>query len=155
MVCFADLYANELKAHMRQFGADSYLMMEKSWAKEKKICPVFYYNRDSLSNWAFLGMIKYILEINKDLVLLYGTEAYERIDEEEGVLERIWDNTDKLHKSLELFRPFFKRYEGRYFMKKKGNFSNESTEFFLEREWRSFPVVQNRERIFLWENEFV
>ena len=154
MVCFADLYANELEAHMNQFKADSYLMMEKPWANKNRICPVMYYTQDSLSNWAFLGMIKYILDINKDLVSFFGTEAYDRIDEDVDVLERIWDNTDKLHKSLELFRPFFKRYKGCYFMKNKGRFSNEPTEFFLEREWRSFPVVKNGERMFLSEDDY-
>ena len=154
MVCFADLYTNELWSHTHQFNADSYIIMEKSWAKEKRICPVLYYNRDSLSNWAFLAMIKYILDINKDFVSLYATKEYGRINENVGVLDRIWDNADKLHKSLELFRPFFKRYEGCYFLKNEGRFSDEPTEFFLEREWRSFPVVQNREKIYLSEKEY-
>ena len=68
--CFADLYTDELIDHMHQFNADSYIMMEKTWAKEKKICPVIYYDRDSWSNWAFLAMLLYTYDLDKDIALI-------------------------------------------------------------------------------------
>ena len=144
MVCFADLYANELKAHMRQFKADSYLMMEKSWAKEKKICPVIYYNRDSWSHWAFLAMILYAYDLDKDITSIIQNNN--QVDEESAnLIERI----HKLYKSIEIFRPFLKRYEGQYYIKDEDRFSDNTTEFFLEREWRSIPFVTGGERYFL------
>ena len=149
MVCYADLYSDELLDHMHQFNADSYIMMEKSWAEEKQVCPVIYYNRNSLSNWAFLAMNLYAYDLDKDFASII--EENHQIDENgANLIERI----HKLYKSIELFRPFFKRYDGQYYIKDEKRFSNEKTEFFLEREWRSFPAVQNGERTFLTENEY-
>lgn len=144
MVCFADLYTDELKDHMHQFNADSYIMMEKTWAKEKKICPVIYYDRDSWSNWAFLAMILYTYDLDKDIASII--EKNHQVDAEGAkLIERV----HKLYKSIEVFRPFLKKYEGHYYIKDKDRFSNEPTEFFLEREWRSVPFVTDGERYFL------
>lgn len=144
MVCFADLYANELREHMLQFNADSYIIMEKSWAKEKKICPVIYYDRDSWSNWAFLAMLLYTYDLDKDIASII--EKNHQVDEEGAkLIERV----HKLYKSIEVFRPFLKKYEGHYYIKEKDSFSEEPTEFFLEREWRSVPFVTGGERYFL------
>lgn len=149
MVCFADLYTDELNDHMHQFNADSYIMMEKTWADEKQVCPVIYYNQNSMSNCAFLAVNLYAYDLDKDIASLI--EENHQVDEEgANLIKRI----HKLYKSIELFRPFFKRYDGQYYIKDEKRFSNEKTEFFLEREWRSFPAVRNRERIFLWENEY-
>ena len=149
MVCFADLYTNELKEHMHQFNADSYIMMEKSWADEKQVCPVIYYNQNSLSNWAFLAMNLYAYDLDLDIAKLI--EKNHQVDEKGANLIR---RVHQLYKSIEQFRPFFKKYKGQYYIKDENRYSNKTTEFFLEREWRSFPAVHNRERIFLWENEY-
>ena len=149
MVCFADLYTEELKDHMHQFNADSYIMMEKTWAKEKKICPVIYYDRDSWSNWAFLAMLLYTYDLDKNIASII--EKNHQVEEEGAkLIERV----HKLYKSIEVFRPFLKKYEGHYYIKDKDRFSDEPTEFFLEREWRSIPFVTGGEHYFLDLKDF-
>lgn len=144
IICFADLYSDELEDHMHRFNADSYIMMEKTWAKGKKICPVIYYDRDSWSHWAFLAMILYTYDLDKDIASVI--EINHQVDEEGA---RLIERVHKLYKSIEIFRPFLKKYEGQYYIKDKGSFSDETTEFFLEREWRSIPIVTGGERYFL------
>lgn len=150
MVCFADLYTEELKDHMHQFNADSYIMMEKTWAKEKKICPVIYYDRDSWSNWAFLAMLLYTYDLDKNIASII--EKNHQVEEEGAkLIERV----HKLYKSIEVFRPFLKKYEGHYYIKDKDRFSDEPTEFFLEREWRSIPFVTGEEHFYLELQEYL
>lgn len=67
--------------------------------------------------------------------------------DEEGA--KLIERVHKLYKSIEVFRPFLKKYEGNYYIKDKDRFSEEPTEFFLEREWRSVPFVTGGERYFL------
>jgi hypothetical protein len=132
MVCFADMYPYELPAHMKQFGSDAYLMMDKKWAEDKRVSPVLYYNKNSFSNWAFLSINNRQIELSA-------------IQDNEGIVAI----SDLLEKSIEIFRPFFKQYEGKYYLHGTENESKESIEFFLEREWRSFPFVENNEHLYL------
>ena len=132
MVCFADMYPYELPAHMKQFGSDAYLMMDKKWAEDKQVSPVLYYNKNSFSNLAFLSINSRL----KELSTIQDNDAIISI-------------SDLLDKSIELFRPFFKLYEGKYYLRGTEDESKESVEFFLEREWRSFPLVRNYEHVYL------
>lgn len=133
MVCFADMLPGEVSRHMRQFKANSYLIMDKRWAKDRGISPVEYYDRDSLTNKAFLGINKY-------------TEAISNCQSCDADIKII---LEKLQKSIELIRPFFKPYEGRYYVRRTDKESKNSVEFYLEREWRSFPVVEKGEHAYL------
>lgn len=137
IVCFADLLENELPDHISQFHSDSYLMMDKKWAKNKRISPVIYFNINSLSNLAFLS----INNRKKELSAFKNEYGIDKID-------------DILEKSIELIRPYFKLYRGKYFIKGTDEESNEEVEFFLEREWRSFPVVERYEHVYLDINDY-
>lgn len=133
MVCFADLLKEEVAGHMEQFGADSYIVMGKKWAIKNNISPVIYCNKDGLPNYAYLSLTKNIKE-----VLRYGTK-------EEIIVAN----------SIELLRPFFKQYEGHYFINRTDEPSKESVEFFLEREWRSLPFVKGGEHFYLELEEYL
>lgn len=133
MVCFADLLEEELDRHMEQFGADSYIVMEKKWAIKNNLSPVIYCSKDGLPNYAYLSLTKKIKE-----VLRYGTK-------EEIIVAN----------AIELLRPFFKQYEGHYFVNKTDEPSKESVEFFLEREWRSLPFVKGGEHFYLELEEYL
>lgn len=127
MVCFADLLEEEVNGHMEQFGANSFLVMNKKWAVRNNLSPVIYYSKDGLPNYAYLSLAKNIREL-----LGQGTT-------EEVIVVN----------SIELLRPYFKQYEGHYFVNRKDEPSKEKVEFFLEREWRSIPFVKGGERFYL------
>lgn len=133
MVCFADLLKEEVNGHMEQFGADSYIVMDKKWAIKNNLSPVIYTNKDGLPNYAFLSLTKNIKEI-----IRYGTK-------EEIIVVN----------AIELLRPYFKQYEGHYFINKTDEPSKESVEFFLEREWRSLPFVKGGEHFYLELEEYL
>lgn len=133
MVCFADLLEEEVDKHMEQFGGDTYIVMDKKWAIKNNLSPVIYSNKDGLPNYAYLSLTKNIKE-----VLRYGTK-------EEIIVAN----------SIELLRPFFKQYEGHYFINGTDEPSKESVEFFLEREWRSLPFVKEGEHFFLDLQEYL
>lgn len=127
MVCFADLLEDELERHMKQFHSDSFIIMEKQWAMNNRISPVLYYYDKSLSLLAIKGIIKQIDFSSENLLM----------------------------KSTELLMPFLKPYQGKYFLKCTNKESNEIVQFYLEREWRSFPFITDRKRLFLTEKEFL
>ena len=133
MVCFADLLEEEVDKHMEQFGGDTYIVMDKKWAIKNNLSPVIYSNKDGLPNYAYLSLTKNIKE-----VLRYGTK-------EEIIVAN----------SIELLRPFFKQYEGHYFINGTDEPSKESVEFFLEREWRSIPFVTGGEHFYLDLKEYL
>lgn len=133
MVCFADLLEEEVDKHMEQFGGDTYIVMDKKWAIKNNLSPVIYSNKDGLPNYAYLSLTKNIKE-----VLRYGTK-------EEIIVAN----------SIELLRPFFKQYEGHYFINRTDKPSKESVEFFLEREWRSIPFVTGGEHFYLELEEYL
>ena len=137
MVCFADMYADELPDHMKQFSSNSYIMMDKKWAENKQISPVIYYNKNSRSNWAFLSMNNR----KEDLSGYTNNEDIEKI-------------CDMLEKSIELIRPLFKQYKGKYYINGTDKESENEVEFFLEREWRSFPFVTGGEHLHLDLNDY-
>ena len=133
MVCFADLLEEELSEHMEQFGADSYIVMEKKWAIKNNLSPVIYCSKDGLPNYAYLSLTKNIKE-----VLRHGTK-------EEIIVAN----------AIELLRPYFKQYEGHYFINRTDEPSKETVEFFLEREWRSLPFVKGGEHFYLELEEYL
>ena len=134
MVCFADLNKNELPRHMKQFNSVAYLIMDREWAKAKNISPVIYYHKNGLSNIAFNSLAKIVVKLCE---------------------HNMGNKEELLLKTIELFRPFLKKYEGHYYNKLTGEKSFETVKFFLEREWRSFPIVQNYERYFLSKNDYL
>lgn len=127
MVCFADLLKEEVYGHMEQFGADSYIVMDKKWAVKNNLSPVIYYSKGGLPNYAYLSLTKNI----KDLL-------------DNGSIQEII-----VANAIELLRPYFKLYEGHYFINGKDEPSKNIVEFFLEREWRSIPFVTGGERFYL------
>lgn len=137
MVCFADLFDNELSGHIKQFQSNSYLKMDKKWAEDKQISPVLYYNSGSLSSWAFISINRRKNELS--------------VFQNEEEINEIYGN---LAKSIELFRPFLKQYKGKYFIKGTDEESDDEVEFFLEREWRSVPVVEGFEHMYLDINDY-
>ena len=133
MVCFADLLEKEISEHMSQFRADSYIVMDKNWAMKNKISPVKYYFKGDLPFSMFLDMIKKV-------ELLYK--------ENENVALGFLD-------SMEIMAPFFKLYEGKYYIKGTNQESEKPSEFFLEREWRSIPDAKAKELRYLDEQSFI
>lgn len=133
MVCFADLLPNELPHHMRQFRADSYIMMDKKWTKNNNISPVLYYEKKSLPFLSFLSLVQNMYKIG-----LTNTAS-----------------SIKIINALELMAPFLKQYEGTYYLNGTNTRSDKNVEFFLEREWLAVPVVEHGERFFLNLQEYL
>lgn len=50
---------------------------------------------------------------------------------------------------------YMKQYEGVYFDNKRKNFSDETRGFYLEREWRWIPFVENGEAYYLSKELFL
>ncbi len=60
-----------------------------------------------------------------------------------------------LYKSTVLMFAYMKQYEGVYFDNKRKNFSDETRVFYLEREWRWIPFVENGEAYYLSKELFL
>lgn len=133
MVCFADLLEKEVEGHMEQFMANSYIVMDKKWALQNDLSPVIYYGKKSLPHSS-------LLFLTKRIKLLYDTGLA-------GARELI--------NAIGLLRPYYKLYEGHYFIKGTDKQSKDSVEFFLEREWRSIPSVRGREHYYLDLKEYL
>lgn len=131
MVCFADLYFEELPLHMEKFKYSCYLKMSKEWAMRNGLAPIIYYTKKNCPLSACLGNI---------------------IDQ---TLEEIADGkTDTpFVKSVNVLLSFLKQYEGQYWMDGKEDWS-ENTQFYTEREWRYIPLVQNGEAYYLEPEQF-
>lgn len=137
MVCFADLMRNEVGRHMASFHADSYIVMDKQWAREKLVAPVTYYIDNSIPSITYREWLKRLSKENKC---------------------RIWHKKRKhllLKNATNMFVPFMKQYEGVYFDKKIGEFSTETRIFYLEREWRWCPLVEGREAYYLTKEMYL
>ena len=133
MVCFADLLEEEVKGHMEQFMADSYIVMDKKWALQNDLSPVVYYGKKSLPHCS-------LLFLTKKIKLLYDAGLA-------GAREMI--------NAIGLLRPYYKLYEGHYFIKGTDKQSKDFVEFFLEREWRSIPSAKGGEHFYLELEEYL
>ena len=131
VVCFADLLEEEIPHHMKSFNSDSYVVMKKELAKTHSVSPVVYYVNPSLASNLIKNIIDYsIITRNNDDV-----------------------DTLKFFNSVNLLIGYLKQYRGRYLLKDKTTWSEE-TQFYLEREWRYFPMPQNFEANYLDEERY-
>ena len=131
VVCFADLIKQELKMHMQNFHSDSYIIMDKEWARKNNVSPVIYYTDHSLMSVILKNILEHAAVTNKD--------------ENENNL--------KFFNSVSLFMGFLKQYEGRYFIKDKNTYSD-LTQFYKEREWRYLPMPKNYEAFYITEDDY-
>lgn len=133
VVCFADLTKEEVERHMASFHSDSYIVMNKRWAVEKYISPVTYYLDYSIPSVTFK---EWLLEMSMQ-------QTNSQV------------NNKKLLNATNMFVPFLKQYEGVYYDKKKEKFSSETRTFYLEREWRWCPLVENEEAYYLTKEMYL
>jgi hypothetical protein len=136
VVCFADLREDELSKHMQKFHSDSYLIMNNSWATIKHLSPVVYYQNSSVLSTIIKFVFRYANQ-NKDTLLKGGLEG------------------KMFYNSANVLCAYLKKYQGHYFIKEKNVFSDSETQFYLEREWRYYPIVDGGEACYLPEDEFL
>ena len=134
VVCFADLLSNEVERHLNSFNADSYIVMSKEWALKNGVTPVIYYYPETISAVAIRNWTRYC--------------ANKKMPTSKNIEETLVTNTTNL-----MFA-YMKQYEGVYFNSKKGDFSDDRRVFFLEREWRWIPFVENGEAYYLSKELF-
>lgn len=132
VICFADLMEVERDRHMKQFGADSYIIMKKEWALRKSVSPIVYYHDKS-----------FLAEILNNIIA-FAAERYLQMGQPED---------DKFCNSVMLLMGYLKQYEGRYLIKKTDKYS-EITQFYNEREWRYIPSVTQNEAFYLDEDDY-
>lgn len=135
VVCFADLLKNEVQRHLNSFNANSYIVMSKEWALNNLVSPVVYYNPKTIPAAFMKNWCKYILE--------------EKLELDTG------SSHDLPVKTTSLMFPFMKQYIGSYYDRKKKRFSDEKRCFYLEREWRWIPWVQDGEAYYLEVDEYL
>lgn len=131
VVCFADLLKQELEVHMRNFHSDSYIIMDKEWARNNNVSPVIYYTDHSLMSVILKNILEHAAFTNK----------------------KENKNSLKFFNSVSLFMGFLKQYEGRYFIKDKNVYSD-VTQFYKEREWRYLPMPTNYEAFYITEDDY-
>ena len=134
MVCFADLLEDEVPRHLKSFNADSYIVMNKSWAIRNFINPVVYYTKESIPAAAMKHWSRFIVD-KQGNIDVDGSE-------------------ELLYKSTCLMFAYMKQYKGIYYNKKIRKFSDEERIFYLEREWRWIPLVQQGEAYYLNSDEY-
>lgn len=135
VVCFADLLPDEVERHSTNFNSDSYIIMNKEWAIRNFISPVVYYTKESITSATMKHWTNFFIE-NQDRIDVKGPE-------------------ELLYKSTVLMFAYMKQYEGVYFDNKRKNFSDETRVFYLEREWRWIPFVENGEAYYLSKELFL
>ena len=135
VVCFADLLLDEVKRHSANFNSDSYIVMSKEWALSNDVAPVIYYYPETISAIAIRNWTHYC--VNK------------KMSTSENIEETLVTNITNL-----MFA-YMKQYEGVYFNNKSKNFSDDRRVFFLEREWRWVPFVENGEAYYLTKELFL
>lgn len=135
VVCFADLMSNEVGRHMASFHADSYIVMDKQWARRQFIAPVLYYVNGSIPSATLKAwLLKLVEQKEKDEM----------------------DDKDKtISNATNMFVPYMKQYEGEYYDKKDNKFSDNKRTFYLEREWRWCPMVENGEAYYLSKEDYL
>lgn len=132
MVCFADLLKEEVDAHLHKFKKNSYLCMNKKWARQNFLSSVIYYEKGTILPTAF----KHLVDIEVKKLIENG-----------GVM-------DHQSQMISLMTAFFKQYEGPYWNDKINNWNKEKTIFYTEREWRFVPIVKNKEAYYISAEEF-
>lgn len=135
IVCFADLLPDEVERHSTNFNSDSYIVMSKEWALRNKVAPVIYYYPETISAVAIRNWTRYC--VNK------------KMPTSKNIEETLVTNTTNL-----MFA-YMKQYEDFYFDDNKKGFSDETRVFFLEREWRWLPWVENGEAYYLPKESFL
>lgn len=133
MVCFADLINNEVETHLHKFKKDSYLCMNRNWARHNFLSSVIYYEKGTLLPTVF----KHVVDIEVKKLLENGGEM------------------DHQSQMVSLMTAFFKQYEGHYWNDKINDWSKEKTIFYTEREWRFVPIVKNKEAYFINAEDFM
>ena len=135
VVCFADLLPDEVERHSTNFNSDSYIIMSKEWAIRNFISPVVYYTKESIPSATMKHWTNFFIA-NQDRIDVKGRE-------------------ELLYKSTALMFAYMKQYEGVYFDNKRGDFSDDRRVFYLEREWRWLPWVENGEAYYLTKDLFL
>ena len=135
VVCFADLLPDEVERHSTNFNSDSYIIMSKEWALKNGVAPVIYYYPETISAIAIRNWTRYC--VNK------------KMPTSENIEDTLVTNTTNL-----MFA-YMKQYEGVYFDNKRGDFSDDRRVFYLEREWRWLPWVENGEAYYLTKYLFL
>ena len=59
-----------------------------------------------------------------------------------------------MYNAMNILMGLMKQYKGRYFDKKRNRLSDNEVCFYLEREWRYLPLVQNNEAYYLEESDY-
>ena len=135
MVCFADLLRDEVERHMVSFHADSYIVMNKQWAIRQFIAPVLYYVNGSIPSATLKAWLLKLVE---------------QKDEDE-----MNDKDKRIFNATNMFVPYMNQYEGEYYDKKDNKFSDNKRTFYLEREWRWCPMVENEEAYYLSKEDYL
>lgn len=128
MVCFCDIPLSQIKYHSKNYGSYA-IGMTKNWASSKKISPIFYIPKDSLSAKLLHSISNYIYDSLTDKPIYKDSKD---IDERDLNLF-IKDLTKAIGDVGDLTR-LVKPYKGKVFRDEK--WSNEEVLFYNEREWR-------------------
>ena len=129
VVCFADLRRGELEEHIINFSSDVYVKMSKEWAIRMNVSPVTYYSEKStLSSAIYRALVDYASNHKNEREIFYP---------------------------VNLMLGLLKQYRGHYYDKKRKAFSPREVCFYLEREWRYLPLVENGEAYYLDESDFL
>lgn len=129
IVCFADLMKAEVKPHLKKFNKDCYIQMSKTWAKRNGLSNVIYYDRSSALSVTFKHLIQ-------DIIKQEGNKE----GKNEGESNKTVEMSDQV-RYFSLLMAYFKQYEGFYWNDNKGDWSENKTQFYTEREWRYIPLV--------------
>lgn len=135
VVCFADLLPDEVERHLQSFNSDSYIVMSKQWAIRNFLSPVVYYTKETVPPATMKHWINFFIN-NQEKIDIKGDE-------------------ELLYKSTSLMFAYMKQYEGVYYDAKRDKFSDDKRTFYLEREWRWIPFVENGEAYYLPMNMFL
>lgn len=133
MVCFADLMKNEVKPHLKKFNKDCYIQLSKSWGRRNALSNVIYYGKPSVVSSTFKLLLDGIIQRHDGNVGMMTNEV----------------------RFASMLMAYFKQYEGYYWNDKEECWSDNTTVFYTEREWRYVPLVQNYEAFYLSPEEFL
>lgn len=112
MVCFCDIPLSEVKNHMNSYGSYG-IGFYKSWAKDKRLNPVLYFEGKSETSKHLEAVIKKLAQDGRD----------NKMDKEMAT-------------TIIRFIQFCKNYDGPL---KTEKIDNENYVFYDEREWRYVP----------------
>ena len=139
IVSFADLLPSELKNHMDNFHADSFISLSMEWAERNAISPVVYCNQGSIISSGVVNIL---------------TSSLISLDKNVGGNNPLSELVSHMRSAVSCLFPFIKQYQGCYYDKLNHCFSSNERQFFLEREWRYIHLVLKGETYYLEENQF-